>query len=220
MNKVTRNFAFVVGAALFAFSQSSVAADCALTDATANGEFADDCRTSTDNLATPSASTKFVNDQWGTLEEFSFIGKYEEDESSFDNDGASSIFDGFVLTVTDEGIEPDPDAEGENLYKYSYSLTVPEEYNGTIVDWILGFKQGKDDYVAYLFNGVVLGIEGEFNNFVIKQTGNGGTINDYSHADGFVRLSTAIVPEPGTALLMLMGLTGLFAARRRISAKA
>lgn len=199
--KMTKSFSSLLGGAIllsFVQSAAAVPVPCVLTDATANGEFANACAGSNTNIANPSDATSFVNGSWG--------GTPESDFTFVDKTGDSSAVAGFVLTVNES-----TNSSGD--YLFEYKLDVPQNYVGTVVDWVLGIKQSNNSYITYRFDNVTLGINGEFDSFWYNP--NEKQVNDFSHAAGFIRVVSTEVPEPGTLALLGLGLTGLVIARRR-----
>jgi hypothetical protein len=183
----------------------AAAISCDTQDAMANAKYADQCAGDDNVGANPTNETTFVNNSLtglGTADDFFFV----------DKTGDTGLA-GFTLTVTES-----QDENGEFLFLYT--LAVPTSYVGTMADWVLGVKQASDSFIAYLFKDVTLGIEGGFNSFYINPAGK--TVNDYSHASGFLRTSGGgdddVIPEPGVLFLMGAGLLGLGMARRRKSA--
>jgi hypothetical protein len=165
-------------------------------DATANGEFADFYST-TSGLTGSADELAFVNSVWGVTNPFFYIGKDEEQVG------------GWLLTVTPgnytvNGID----------YGFEYTVSAPDAWVGSVVDFVLGVKQPTGqgfDYVAYLFYSVTLDIDGTFNSY-----GPGSGELDYSHISGFIR-GTQQVPEPTTLLLFGAGIAGLALYRRKRS---
>ena len=223
-----------VSALALAFSgyASAAAIDCDPEDATAQGadddspRFADLCRASNDVGANTEAETDFVNSflpVFGEEEEenFTYIGKWENDG---DGDGDFEDSDpsfGFTLVVTG-----DMDWDGDG-YKYSYTLTAGIDHTdfnwaGQTIDWVLGIKQAQE-FTAYYWEAITLDIDGKFNSYWINPQEK--KVNDYSHAAGFVRLAEGTgpigdIPEPATLGLLGIGLFGLGMAsyrRRRLA---
>lgn len=201
----------LVGAAMLVAAQFSIAGpiDCTgggvndTHSATANGAYADACHYHTENIANPTDITDHTNLIWGAGGDFTYVGK----------DGEAGDIAGFSLSVS----------AGEDPYKYSYQLLVPSEWQGVTVDWVLGVKQASNSYMSYLFNDVVLGIDGGYNNFWLNNSqGPQGPklVNDYSFVAGFIRITDVPVPEPGTALLLATGIFGLVASRKRMKKTA
>jgi len=185
-------------AALLGFAGSAGAAPltCSVNDAMANGEVADECARDDAIGANPSDETSFVNTN------------FQDGGSAFlfaDKTGENSSIAGWITTVTSTGTA-DP-------YLFDYTVTVPAELIGTVVDFVLVVKQNSANTVAYLFNSVTLGINGGFNNFVLN--GADRPVNGYSHASALFRTAGTTVPEPTTVLLIGSGLLGLAALRRR-----
>lgn len=177
---------------------------CDINDASANGEIADECAGDDSIGADPASEKGFVNSQFQDGgDPFQSVARWDADENAADNDGMD--LSGFLLTVT-EGDE-------EDAYLFSYILTVPAEFVGTVVDWVLVIKQANNSTIAYLFEDVTLGIDGGFNNFWLNPQGR--EVNDYSHATGFIRGDEPQLPEPTTLALLGLGLLGLGAVRRR-----
>jgi hypothetical protein len=167
---------------------SAIPITCNVLNASANGSYADACAGDDAIAANPGAETTFVNTSFAG-DDFLFV----------DRTGDASSVAGFVLNVSSD---PTPDAP--DLYRFLYTLTVPNEYVGTVVDWALVIKQASDSTIAYLFNDVTLGIDGGYNSFWLNPAGK--WTNDFSHASGLIRVSPVQVPEPGTLPLMLVGL--------------
>lgn len=191
-----RSLSVFAGAAVLALSQLATALPvvCGVNtteDATANGAYADACDYTASNIASQAAITDHTNSLWGGDGLFSYVGKHNE-----------VGMPGFSLVIT----------PGDAEHKYGYQLIVPDAWTGVTVDWVLGVKQANNSYMSYLFEDVVLGIDGGFNNFWLNPRDK--LVNDYSFAAGFIRKTTQ-VPEPGMLLLMLAGIGGLVASRRR-----
>ncbi|WP_157960391.1 PEP-CTERM sorting domain-containing protein [Marinimicrobium alkaliphilum] len=215
-----KHTSWLAAATLLAFSQLSSASPISCgplhttESATANGAYADDCHFET-GLSDNGDDTVLAHLNalsWADDGMFSYIGRYEKDPESFKSPEPPNYDPGFTLTVA-------PSSDG---FAYSYQLVVPEAWIGTKVDWVLGVKQASDSYMSYLFKDVTLGIEGGFNNFWVNSKGNNPNPtqeNKYSYAAGFIR-EVATVPETSTFLLMLTGLLGLAATRRRIRKSA
>jgi hypothetical protein len=171
---------------------------CNTADAMANGSTADACVGDNAIGASQAAETGFVNTNFQDGgDPFLFV----------DKTGEASAVDGFVLTVT---------AGDDNPYHFFYSLAVPDDWVGVVVDWVLVIKQASNSTIAYLFEDVTLGIDGGFNNFWVN--GSGRTVNVFSHASGLLRVADDVppeqIPEPGLLFLMGAGLLGLGLARR------
>ncbi len=191
-----RSLSVFAGAAVLALSQlvTALPISCGVNtteDATANGAYADDCNYTASNIASSAAVTNHTNSLWGDEGLFSYVGKNGE-----------VGMPGFSLVIT----------AGDDDHKYGYQLFVPDAWTGVTVDWVLGVKQSNNSYVSYLFKDVQLGIDGGFNNFWLNPKDK--MVNNFSFVAGFVR-QTAAVSEPGMLLLMLAGLGGLVASRRR-----
>lgn len=183
---ITTTLAGLLAGTIYTGSVSAMPITCGVNtteDATANGAFADDCHYENSNIASAAGITSHVNTTWGGG--FDYVGK----------DGEAGDVAGFSLTV----------GAGSGGYEFSYALTVPTAWEGKTVDWVLGVKQANDSYVTYFFEDVILGIDGLFNNFWINPSGK--EVNDYSFISGFIR--PVSVAEPGTLLLMGLGLLGL-----------
>ena len=176
---------------------------CNVNDAKANGFYANACVG--DDSIKPKDEQAFVIDSFqDDGDAFSFIGKFDAG-SGFKSSGADIA--GFTLTVSELS---DPNT-GD--YLFSYSLLAPDDWLGKIVDWTLLVKQANNSTIAYLFSGITLGIEGEFNNLWTNKGGN--VSNDYSHVSAFIRPAedsstpASAVPEPSLTLLFSIGLLGL-----------
>lgn len=169
--------------------------DCDIQDATANGSYADACDFVDGGIASSGDHQAHVDSTWG--DGFTYIGKFQKDDGVESGDLA-----GFTLLVT----------EGPGADEFSYSLEVPDEWIGKVVDWVFEVKQANDSVVSYFFEGVTLGIDGMFNSFWINKAGN--QVVDYSHVAGFIRPSVT-VPEPGTLGLLGIGVLTLTLSQRR-----
>lgn len=193
---MNRSLSVFAGAAVLALSQLATALPmvCGVNtteDATANGAYADACNYTASNIASSAAITTHTNSLWGDDGLFSYVGKNGE-----------VGMPGFSLVMT----------TGDAEHKYGYQLLVPDAWTGVTVDWVLGVKQSNNSYVSYLFEDVELGIDGGFNNFWLNR--NDKLVQDFSFVAGFIRETTP-VSEPGMLLLMLAGIGGLVASRRR-----
>ncbi|MFU8816086.1 MAG: PEP-CTERM sorting domain-containing protein [Pseudomonadales bacterium] len=166
----------------------------------ANAATADYCAGDSDIAANPAAETAFVTTSFG--DGFVYIGK--DEDGSYDGNDALPGYS-IVVTIGDE----------DSDYRFDYVVTVPAAMQGTSVDFVLGIKQSSNSFIAYLFEGVILGIEGQYNNFWINPKDK--TVNAYSHASAWIRGSTTEVSEPGSLPLFGMGLLGLVLLRRRIA---
>jgi hypothetical protein len=185
------------GLLAFAGNASATPITCSVLNADANGANATACAGDNAIGANPSDETTFVN------------GAFAGDDFTFvDKTGEASSLAGFVLTVTADAT-PDP-------YKFLYTLTVPDSYVGTIVDWVLVVKQASSSTIAYLFDDVTLGIEGGYNSFWLNPSEK--LVNDFSHASGLLRTTATRVPEPGTMGLLGAGLLAFGWMRRRKAA--
>lgn len=190
-----KSLSVFAGAAVLALSQLATALPivCGVNDtedATANGAYADDCNYTASNIASEADITAHTNNLlWGGG--FSYVGKNGE-----------VGMPGFSLVITD----------GDSEHEFGYQLFVPDAWVGVTVDWVLGVKQASNSYMSYLFEDVVLGIDGGFNSFWLNPKDK--VVNDFSFAAGFIRETTP-VSEPGMLLLMLAGIGGLVASRRR-----
>lgn len=182
-------------ASLLGLSSSAFATSvtCDIVNASANGSNADACIGGLSGIgANPTAELAAVNSGFGG-DPFTYV----------DKTGDTGL-PGFELTVT-QGSASDP-------FLFSYTLKVPTDYAGRVVDWVLGIKQANDSFTAYLFENVTLGIEGGFNSFWLNPGSK--LVNDYSHATGFIRPADTQVPEPISLSLLGIGLLGVGAVRR------
>lgn len=170
---------------------------CNVNNANANGDVADACKGDNAIGANPASETTFVNGAFAPGG-FAFV----------DKTGEASAVAGFELTVETGAADP---------YKFLYSLVVPTQWLGAVVDWVLVIKQANNSTIAYFFDDVTLGIDGGFNSFWLNPKEK--LQNDFSHASGFIRGTPTTVPEPGALTLTLLGLTlvGARALRRRRS---
>lgn len=196
--KSTTTFLMLAAFSAWACQATAMPIACGIydtDDATANGSTADNCDYTAGGISSKADLIAYVDSVWGTGGSFDYIGKYEKDSGTEAGDLA-----GFTLTA----------GSGSNGYQFSYTLAVPQAWVGTTVDWVLGIKQADDSFVSYLFEGVVLGIDGNFNSVWMNPQNK--PVNDYSFASGFIR--TVTVPEPGTLALFGLGLAGLLIARR------
>lgn len=186
---------------------------CDVEDASANGSFADACVGDNAIGANPTDEKTFVNTNFqGSGDPFLYVGKFEGGTGS-NSTGADLA--GFTLQVFQNSEDDD--------FLFGYRLLVPDEWVGVVVDWSLVTKQGNNSTIAYLFEEVTLGIDGGFNHFWINPANK--TVNDFSHATGFIRGEPLTppgggpIPEPSLVLLMGIGFLGFGASQLRKTRK-
>lgn len=191
---ITSSFKSVLTAGALALALGTTTAmaapiSCDEMDATANGNYADDCAGVDGGVSSEESLKNLVSGTWGSG--FLYVGK----------DGEAGDLAGFTLSTS----------TGSGGYMFSYSLAVPAEWEGVTVDWVLNVKQGDDSLISYYFENVVLGIDGLFNSFWLN--GADKEVNDFSFIAGFIRPTT--IPEPGSVLLLGIGLVGLILGRSK-----
>ena len=185
---------------------------CSVTDAIITTEnpdrVADECFVFT-NTTNPASETNVINQEWDPLgdDPFSFVGKTE-----FNDAGGvtqTTTVPGWTWTVTKL---QDSVTIGGVEYFFAFTLSGGVERVGSVVDFVLGLKDGAGSadggFAAYLWEGVTLDIGGNFSSW----------FNDpfqVSHASAFVR--GVSVPEPATIALFGAGLLGLAWIRRRLT---
>ena len=111
------------------------------------------------------------------------------------------------------------DSDASNGYSFYFTIDGPDNFAGVTIDFVLGVKQGQEDYAAFYFRGVTILDSGLITGLFNSKSKTGG--NDFSHITAFYSIPnfdtppTSPVPEPSTLLLMGAGIAGLAFYRRK-----
>jgi hypothetical protein len=160
---------------------------CSVTDASANGSFADACSGPDDVDSAAAAQLGYVNTTFGGG--FTSIGKTGD-----------SFIPGWDISVTEGDGSP-----------WDFLFTVTSPISGSVVDFVLLIKQAQET-LAYLFENVTLDIDGSW---ISTFTGpQGQPTVDFSHVAGFYRPGAVPVPAPAPLGLLAIALFGIAAFRR------